>query len=58
MSHDGSWRAACWLSVEIPRFHFEVDDGARVIVVTPETAVTERASGEWLLQFHQPPGAK
>jgi hypothetical protein len=29
-----------------------------VIVVTPETAVTERASGEWLLQFHQPPGAK
>ena len=29
-----------------------------VLVVTPETAVTEQASGEWLLQFHQPPGAK
>lgn len=29
-----------------------------VIVVTPETAVTERAAGSWLLQFHQPPGAK
>ena len=29
-----------------------------VIVVTPQTAVTERSSGEWLLQFSQPPGAK
>ncbi len=29
-----------------------------VLVVTPETAVTEGSSGEWLLQFHQPPGAK
>ena len=29
-----------------------------VVVVTPETAVTELVSGEWLLQFHQPPGAK
>lgn len=29
-----------------------------VLVVTPETAVTEQASGEWLLQFSQPPGAK
>src|SRR6266498_1731756 len=25
-----------------------------VIVVTPETAVTEKSAGEWLLQFHQP----
>lgn len=29
-----------------------------VLVVTPETAVTERSAGEWLLQFHQPEGAK
>jgi len=29
-----------------------------VIVVTPETAVTDKSTGEWLLQFHQPPGAK
>ncbi len=29
-----------------------------IIVVTPETPVTERSAGEWLLQFHQPPGAK
>lgn len=29
-----------------------------IIVVTPETAVTEKSTGEWLLQFHQPPGAK
>lgn len=29
-----------------------------VIVVTPETAVTEQSAGNWLLQFHQPPGAK
>lgn len=29
-----------------------------VIVVTPETAVTEQSSGDWLLQFYQPVGAK
>jgi hypothetical protein len=29
-----------------------------VIVVTPETAVTEKSGGQWLLQFHQPAGAK
>lgn len=29
-----------------------------ILVVTPETLVTEQAAGEWLLQFHQPPGAK
>ena len=29
-----------------------------VIVVTPETAVTETSAGKWLLQFSQPPGAK
>lgn len=29
-----------------------------IIVVTPETPVTEESAGEWLLQFHQPPGAK
>ncbi|HET9907098.1 MAG TPA: SdrD B-like domain-containing protein, partial [Anaerolineales bacterium] len=29
-----------------------------VLVVTPETAVTEQSSGEWLLQFSQPPGSK
>ena len=29
-----------------------------ILVVTPETAVTEGAAGEWLLQFSQPPGAK
>jgi hypothetical protein len=29
-----------------------------IIVVTPETAVTEQAASEWLLQFSQPPGAK
>jgi hypothetical protein len=29
-----------------------------VIVVTPETAVTEKSAGNWLLQFHQPAGAK
>ncbi len=29
-----------------------------VIVVTPETAVTENSPGNWLLQFHQPAGAK
>ena len=29
-----------------------------IVVVTPETTVTEQAPGEWLLQFFQPPGAK
>lgn len=29
-----------------------------IIVVTPETSVTEQSSGEWLVQFSQPPGAK
>ncbi len=29
-----------------------------VIVVTPETRVTEESSGEWLLRFSQPEGAK
>ncbi len=29
-----------------------------IVVVTPETPVTEKTAGEWLLQFHQPPGAK
>jgi hypothetical protein len=29
-----------------------------IVVVTPETTVTEQAAGEWLLQFFQPPGAK
>ena len=29
-----------------------------IVVVTLETAVTEQAAGEWLLQFVQPPGAK
>ena len=29
-----------------------------VSVVTPQTAVTEQKSGEWLLRFSQPPGAK
>ena len=29
-----------------------------VIVVTPETPVTEQSASEWLLQFHQPAGAK
>jgi hypothetical protein len=29
-----------------------------VSVVTPLTAVTEQAAGNWLLQFSQPPGAK
>jgi hypothetical protein len=29
-----------------------------ILVVTPETAVTEESSGQWLLQFSQPPGAK
>jgi len=29
-----------------------------ILVVTPETVVTETSAGEWLLQFHQPPGAK
>lgn len=29
-----------------------------IIVVTPETTVTEKSSGQWLLNFFQPPGAK
>lgn len=29
-----------------------------ILVVTPETPVTEKRSGEWLLEFHQPAGAK
>jgi hypothetical protein len=29
-----------------------------VLVVTPETTVTEESPGQWLLQFFQPPGAK
>lgn len=29
-----------------------------ILVVTPETAVTENSPGSWLLQFHQPAGAK
>jgi hypothetical protein len=29
-----------------------------VLVVTPETVVTEQSAGEWLVQFYQPPGAK
>jgi len=29
-----------------------------VIVVTPETAITEKSAGNWLLQFYQPEGAK
>jgi len=29
-----------------------------ILVVTPETTVTEQSAGEWFLQFSQPPGAK
>ena len=29
-----------------------------ILVVTPETTVTEKSAGQWLLQFSQPPGAK
>lgn len=29
-----------------------------ILVVTPETSVTERSAGEWYLQFVQPAGAK
>ena len=29
-----------------------------ILVVTPETTVTEKSSGEWMLRFHQPAGAK
>jgi hypothetical protein len=29
-----------------------------ILVVTPETPVSEQSAGEWLLQFFQPPGAK
>ena len=29
-----------------------------ILIVTPETTVTEESPGQWLLQFFQPPGAK
>jgi len=29
-----------------------------ILVVTPETTVTEESPGQWVLQFFQPPGAK
>ena len=29
VSHDGSWRAACRMTIWIPGFHLEVDEGAR-----------------------------
>jgi hypothetical protein len=29
-----------------------------IVVVTPETTVTEQSTGQWFLQFFQPPGAK
>ena len=29
-----------------------------ILVVTPETTVTEESPGQWILQFSQPPGAK
>ncbi len=29
-----------------------------ILVVTPQTTVTEQSAGKWLLQFSQPPGAK
>ena len=29
-----------------------------ILVVTPETVITEESAGEWLVQFYQPPGAK
>ncbi|HLO16064.1 MAG TPA: SdrD B-like domain-containing protein [Anaerolineales bacterium] len=29
-----------------------------ILVVTPQTTVTEQTPGKWLLQFYQPPGAK
>jgi hypothetical protein len=29
-----------------------------ILVVTPETTITEQSAGQWLLQFFQPPGAK
>ena len=29
-----------------------------IVVVTPETTLTEQSAGEWFLQFFQPPGAK
>ncbi len=39
--------------------HFPLKPGHTwIIVVTPETAVTEKSAGAWLLQFSQPPRAK
>ncbi len=29
-----------------------------ILVVTPQTTVTEKSAGHWLLEFSQPPGAK
>ncbi|HSL30544.1 MAG TPA: SdrD B-like domain-containing protein [Anaerolineales bacterium] len=29
-----------------------------ILVMTPQTPITERSPGEWLLQFFQPPGAQ
>ena len=29
-----------------------------ILVVTPETVITEESAGEWVVQFHQPAGAK
>jgi hypothetical protein len=29
MSHDRGWRAACLVTIWIPRYHFEVDEVAR-----------------------------
>jgi hypothetical protein len=29
-----------------------------VLIVTPQTAITQQSAGEWLLPFSQPPGAK
>ncbi len=29
MSHDRGWRAACIVTIWIPEFHFEMDEGAR-----------------------------
>jgi hypothetical protein len=29
-----------------------------ILIVTPQTSVTEKSPGNWLLQFSQPPGAK
>jgi hypothetical protein len=29
-----------------------------ILIVTPQSSLTEKSSGEWLLRFSQPPGAK